>query len=76
MKDQWTDICDCALWSANCSSKLALAEMTTLDGSLRKVVKNSRGYEANFMGLTEDTAAMACRRLQARKITCYTIGPG
>ncbi len=56
--------------------KTALAEMTTLDGSLRKVVKNSRGYEANFMGLTEDTAAMACRRLQARKITCYTIGPG
>ncbi|SFL49865.1 D-alanyl-D-alanine carboxypeptidase family protein [Shimia aestuarii] len=55
--------------------KTALAEMATLDGTLRKVVKNSRGYEANFMGMTQDTADLACRRLQARQITCYTIGP-
>ncbi|MEP2533714.1 D-alanyl-D-alanine carboxypeptidase family protein [Shimia sp.] len=56
--------------------KTALAEMSTLDGSLRKVVRNSRGYEANFMGMTRETADLACRRLQARQITCYTIGPG
>ncbi|MFY0617299.1 D-alanyl-D-alanine carboxypeptidase family protein [Shimia sp.] len=56
--------------------KTALAEMATLDGSLRKVVKNSRGFEANFMGLSKDTADLACRRLQARQITCYTLGPG
>ncbi|SHJ59493.1 D-alanyl-D-alanine carboxypeptidase [Shimia gijangensis] len=55
--------------------KTALAEMSTLDGSLRKVVKNSRGYEANFLGLSQDTAALACRRLQARQIACVTIGP-
>ena len=55
--------------------KTALAEMSTLDGSLRKVVKNSRGYEANFLGLSRDTADLACRRLQARQIACYTIGP-
>lgn len=55
--------------------KTALAEMSTLDGSLRKVVKNSRGFEANFMGMTKETADLACRRLQARQITCYTLGP-
>lgn len=55
--------------------KTALAEMSTLDGSLRKVVENSRGFEANFMGMTKDTADLACRRLQARQITCYTLGP-
>ncbi|SFL30640.1 D-alanyl-D-alanine carboxypeptidase family protein [Shimia haliotis] len=55
--------------------KTALAEMSTLDGSLRKVVKNSRGFEANFMGMSKETADLACRRLQARQITCYTLGP-
>ncbi len=55
--------------------KTALAEMSTLDGSLRKVVKNTRGFEANFMGMSKETADLACRRLQARQITCYTLGP-
>lgn len=55
--------------------KTALAEMSTLDGSLRKVVKGSRGYDANFVGLSQDTADLACRRLEARQITCKTIGP-
>ena len=55
--------------------KTALAEMSTLDGSLRKVVKGSRGYDANFVGLSQDTADLACRRLQARQIDCTTIGP-
>ncbi|WP_338549236.1 D-alanyl-D-alanine carboxypeptidase family protein [Roseovarius phycicola] len=54
----------------------ALNEMETLDGSLRKVVKRSTGFDANFMGLTEETADMACRRLQAKQITCETIQPG
>lgn len=56
--------------------KTALAEMATLEGSLRKVVRNSRGFEANFMGMSQETADLACRRLQARQITCYTFGPG
>ena len=55
--------------------KTALAEMSTLDGSLRKVVKSSRGFEANFVGMTQETADLACRRLQARQIACFTIGP-
>ena len=61
--------------TADLDSKTALAEMSTLDGTLRKVVKNSRGFDANFVGMSQETADLACRRLQARKITCYTIGP-
>lgn len=53
----------------------ALAEMSTLDGSLRKVVNGSRGFDANFMGLTREAADLACRRLQARQVTCFMIGP-
>ncbi len=54
----------------------ALNEMETLDGSLRKVVKRNTGFDANFMGLTEETADLACRRLQAKQISCETIQPG
>ena len=53
----------------------ALTEMSSLDGSLRKVVQRPQGYDANFMGLTRDGADLACRRLQARNITCFMIGP-
>ena len=55
--------------------KTALAEVETLDGSLRKVINGSRGYDANFMGLTRESADLACRRLQARQVTCFMIGP-
>ncbi|MFT7593861.1 MAG: D-alanyl-D-alanine carboxypeptidase [Paracoccaceae bacterium] len=55
--------------------RTALAEMSTLDGSLRKVVKTSRGFDANFLGMTRETADLACRRLQARNVSCSTIGP-
>jgi len=55
--------------------KTALKEMTTLDGSLRKVVRRSTGFDANFVGMTRETAELACRRLQARSISCSTMGP-
>ncbi|MDC0739132.1 D-alanyl-D-alanine carboxypeptidase [Cognatishimia sp. SS12] len=55
--------------------KTALAEMSTLEGSLRKVVKSPRGFDANFMGLTREGADLACRRLKARQISCFMIGP-
>ncbi|MFP7674106.1 serine hydrolase [Marivita sp. S0852] len=55
--------------------KTALSEMATLDGSLRKVVNGARGFDANFMGLTRESADLACRRLQARQVTCFMIGP-
>ncbi len=55
--------------------KTALSEMTTLDGSLRKVSQSSRGFDATFQGMTREQADLACRRLQARNVTCFMIGP-
>ena len=54
----------------------ALLELGTLDEALRKVVERSGGYEANFVGLSEEQADLACRRLSARNVDCVTIGPG
>ncbi|MEW9918336.1 serine hydrolase [Marimonas sp. MJW-29] len=54
----------------------ALAEMATLDGTLRKVVHRPQGYDANFLGMTRESADLACRRLAARNISCFMIGPG
>ena len=55
--------------------KTALAEMSTLNGSLRKVQKGKLGFEATFVGLSQDTADRACERLTARNVTCTVIGP-
>ncbi len=55
--------------------KTQLAESATLNEGLRKVVQQSGGYDANFMGLTQDQADLACRRLQARAVSCFTMGP-
>ena len=52
-----------------------LSEMSTLDGSLRKVVRRSQGFDANFLGMTQERADLACRRLIARNIQCEMIGP-
>lgn len=56
--------------------KTALAEMSTLDGSLRKVIRKPQGFDANFLGMTRETADLACRRLKARNVSCFMIGPG
>ncbi|HEX9857541.1 MAG TPA: D-alanyl-D-alanine carboxypeptidase family protein [Paracoccaceae bacterium] len=55
--------------------KTMLAESATLNDGLRKIVQKSGGYDANFMGLTQDQADLACRRLQARGTQCFAIGP-
>ncbi len=52
-----------------------LEESATLDESLRKIVQRSAGYDANFMGLSQKQAELACLRLQARGTQCFTIGP-
>lgn len=54
----------------------ALVELTTLDEALRKVVKSPQGWEANFVGMTEETATLACRRLHAQNVNCVAVGPG
>ncbi|WP_121064640.1 D-alanyl-D-alanine carboxypeptidase family protein [Chachezhania antarctica] len=55
--------------------RAALIETGTLDGGLRKVVKTSQGYDATFTGLSRDSADLACRRLQARNVNCFMMGP-
>ncbi len=55
--------------------KTALAEMPTLGGSLRKVVKTQLGFEANFYGVSQVMAEQACRKLANRQITCDIINP-
>ncbi|WP_237684762.1 serine hydrolase [Szabonella alba] len=55
--------------------RTALSESVVLRESLRKVVQRQGGYEANFVGLSQDQADLACRRLQARAVTCFTLGP-
>ncbi|MCV2882811.1 serine hydrolase [Actibacterium sp. XHP0104] len=53
----------------------ALVEIETLDDALRKVNQTSRGFNANFVGMTREDADLACRRLSARGTECATIGP-
>ncbi len=54
--------------------KVALHEMSTLDGSLRRIVQRGGGFDANFMGLSRENAELACRRLQDRGTSCFMIG--
>ncbi|MEO1239053.1 MAG: hypothetical protein AAFW64_05210 [Pseudomonadota bacterium] len=54
----------------------ALTELATLDDALRKVVPRGGSYDANFVGMTRERAALACRRLAARDVSCETLGPG
>jgi len=55
--------------------KTALKELGTLDEALRKVNRTSRGYDANFVGLTQTDAAQTCQRLQAIGDDCTVFGP-
>ncbi len=55
--------------------QVALNEPAALDGALRRVTQRSGGYDANFMGLSNEAADLACRRLQARGSMCFMIGP-
>mgnify|MGYP001185084692 CR=1 FL=1 len=54
--------------------RVALSEMSSLDGTRRTIVESSKGFDANFMGMTREAAELACRRLQARGQTCFMIG--
>tara|TARA_B100001121_G_scaffold155486_1_gene135916 strand:- start:59 stop:1357 length:1299 start_codon:yes stop_codon:yes gene_type:complete len=56
--------------------KTALSEMISLEGSLRKVIKNKYGFRATFLGLSESKAGQACERLRNRNISCDIISPG
>lgn len=55
--------------------RTALSEPTTLDQTLRKVIDRKSGFDANFVGLSQDQADLACRRIQARGQQCFTMAP-
>ena len=54
--------------------KTALAESATLNDGLRKTTQSGGAWRASFMGLTEEQAELACRRLSARAVPCETVG--
>ena len=54
--------------------QVQLTESATLGDGLRKVVERKGGYDANLMGLSQENADLACRRLQSRGMMCFTIG--
>ncbi len=49
--------------------------MATLDEALRKVASRKGAFDANFVGMTEETAELACRRLTARGTDCTVLAP-
>ena len=55
--------------------RMALAEMSTLDGASRTVKARAAGFDALFIGLTEDGANLACRRLHVQQLSCLTVAP-
>ncbi|MFN4160143.1 MAG: serine hydrolase [Gemmobacter sp.] len=55
--------------------KTALSEGAVLGEGLRKISSGAKGFDANILGLTQDQADLACRRMQARAQTCLTLSP-
>lgn len=56
-------------------TKTQLAQSGLLGDSLRKIAKTSKGFDATFLGLTQEQAEVACARLSARQVTCSAFGP-
>jgi D-alanyl-D-alanine carboxypeptidase len=54
--------------------QVRLLESAALDGGTSKVVNRTSGYDAVVLGLSRDNADLACRKLQARSVQCFTIG--
>lgn len=55
--------------------KMQLVESAVLGEGLRNVTQKGGGFDANFFGLSQEAAELACRRLTARAITCIPLGP-
>ncbi|KGJ04966.1 D-Ala-D-Ala carboxypeptidase [Paracoccus halophilus] len=55
--------------------RTALQESASLDSALSRVANTKRGFEANFVGMSRETAELACNRLTARQQPCNVIGP-
>ena len=55
--------------------RTALQENASLGSALSRVANTRRGFEANFVGMSKDTAELACNRLVARQQACTVVGP-
>ncbi len=55
--------------------KIALGDLGTLGSALRKATSRPDGWHANFVGMSQEAADLACRRLAARAQQCSLIGP-
>lgn len=55
--------------------KTALQESATLDNAMRRVANTNRGFEARFIGLSRDSAELACGKLIARQQSCTLLQP-
>jgi len=53
----------------------ALMEAESLGDAKRKVASRSSGFDATFVGMSQELAEMACRRLAARQSNCTVIAP-
>ncbi len=50
-----------------------LADISSLDGALRQVKSTSRGYHAEFVGITGINANKVCARLKAETSECEAV---
>jgi len=55
--------------------KTALQESSVLGNALSRIANTKRGFEANFVGMNQETAKLACGRIAARQQNCRIIGP-
>lgn len=55
--------------------RTSLQENASLGSALSRVANTRRGFEANFVGMSKDTAELACNRLVARQQACKVVGP-
>ncbi len=56
--------------------QVALGDLGMLGNALRKPARRPDGWHATFVGMSEEAAGLACRRLKARARECSVIGPG
>lgn len=55
--------------------RTALQESGALGSAVSRVAVTKRGFEANFTGMSKETAELACDRLAARQQNCTILGP-
>ncbi len=52
----------------------ALSDMSSVGGAARRIVQRNGAFEANFTGMSEAEAMLACRRIAARGEECEPVG--